>query len=297
MPSAGPQSPPRPFTLLLVHAHPDDESSSTGGLIARCARAGHRTVLVTCTNGEWGEVKDSRLGLRPRERPEDRRRLGEVRLAELERAARILGVTHLHPLGYPDSGMAGWESTRETSTFANADLDEVAGKIVRLIREYRPDVLITYDEKGSYGHPDHVMAHRAAVVAVEAAEDPARFPGAGPAPWRVRKVYYTAWSRQRLLRTWRWLRLLGQKTPLDDPDFRESRFGTPEEAITTRIDVRPCLRRKWRALAAHRSQIAGSFFWRFIRLTARWLLPEETFLCVRSDVPLRRGERCVFEGL
>ncbi|MEE9276003.1 MAG: PIG-L family deacetylase, partial [bacterium] len=286
------------FTLLAVHAHPDDESSGTGGLIAACGRAGHTVVLVTCTNGEWGEVKDKRLGaLRPRERAEDRRRLAEVRLGELDRAAKILGIAHLHPLGYQDSGMAGWESTSDPAAFANADLEEVTGRLVRLIREHRPDVLVTYNENGGYGHPDHLMAHRAAMAAVEAAEDPDRFPETGPAPWRIRKIYYTAWSRTRMLRAWRWMRLLGRKTPLDDPDFKRGRFGTPDEDITTRIDVRPVLRRKWRALFSHRSQMAGNFFWWFFRLSGRWLYAEETFVCARSDAPLEGVETSVFEGL
>ncbi|MEK6712202.1 MAG: PIG-L family deacetylase [Nitrospinota bacterium] len=283
----------KPFTLFLVHAHPDDECSSTGGLLLRSAAEGRRTVLLTCTNGEWGEVKDPRLGLRPRERPGDRRRLGEVRLEELRRAARILGVAHLHPLGYHDSGMAGWEGNRDPQAFVNAPLEEPAGRIAALIREHRPEVLITYDAKGGYGHPDHIMAHRAATAALAEAERPAP----GQEPWRVPKVYHTAFSRRRILRTWRLMRLLGQRTPLDDPDFREDRYGTAEEEITTRVDVRPYLSGKWRALRAHRSQIGGSFFWRFMRLTARWNFPEECFVRVRGGAPPGGVERSVFEGL
>lgn len=282
-----------PFTLFLVHAHPDDECSSTGGLLLRSAAEGRRTVLVTCTNGEWGEAKDPRLALRPRERPEDRRRLAEVRLEELRRAAGILGVAHLHPLGYRDSGMAGWESNGDPAAFANVPLEEAAGRIAALLREYRPEVLITYNEKGGYGHPDHIMAHRSAMAALEEAEKPA----AGQAPWRVPKVYHTAVSRRRLLRAWKLMRLLRQKTPLDDPGFREDKYGTPEEEITTRVDVRPCLTLKWKALKTHRSQIGGSVFWRFMRLTARWNFPEETFVRVRGGGPPGGAERSVFEGL
>ncbi|MDP6088284.1 MAG: PIG-L family deacetylase, partial [Nitrospinota bacterium] len=112
---------------MLVHAHPDDECSSTGGLICRCAREGHTSILVTCTNGEWGEVNDKRHRLRPRENPEDRRRLGEIRLDELKRAVDILGVMHHFPLGYRDSGMDGWESNGAPEAFANADPEEAAG--------------------------------------------------------------------------------------------------------------------------------------------------------------------------
>lgn len=288
----------RRFTLLLVHAHPDDECSGTGGLIARSSQEGHACVLITCTNGEWGEVNDKKLGdLRPRERAEDRQRLAAVRRAELEKAAKILGIAHLYPLGYQDSGMAGWDSNQDPAAFQNASIGEVTGKIVRIIREHRPDVLVTYNEKGSYGHPDHLMAHRAAMAAAEAAGDPARYPEAGPGPWRIRKIYHTAWPRSRMIRTWRVMRLMGRKTPLDDPDFRIDKFGTADELITVRVDVRSVLRKKWRALFSHRSQMAGNFFWWFFRITGRWLYTDESFVCVRSDVPVEKDETTLFDGL
>lgn len=288
----------RRHTLLLVHAHPDDECSGTGGLIARSRKEGHACILITCTNGEWGEVKDKKLGdLRPRERAEDRRRLGAIRKAELEKAAEILGVTRLCLLGYQDSVMEGWDSNQDPAAFRNADFEEVTGKIVRLIREHRPDVLVTYNEKGGYGHPDHLMAHRAAMAAADAAGDAGRFPEIGPGPWRVRKIYHTAWPRSRMMRVWRIMRLMGRKTPLDDPDFRPGSFGTEDALITTRVDVRPVLRKKWRALFSHRSQMAGNFFWWFFRITGRWLYVEESFVCVRSDVPVEPPERTLFEGL
>jgi len=283
-----------PFTLLAVHAHPDDEASSTGGLLLRAAAEGHRTVLVTCTNGEWGEVLGRRLSrLRPRERPEDRARLGEIRLEELREAARILGVGGLYPLGYRDSGMAGWASNADPASFARQPIEGPAGRLARIIREHRPHVLVTYDAKGGYGHPDHVMAHRAAMAALEEAERPAP----DQAPWRVPKVYHTAFSRKRLLRAWRLLRLLGQKTPMNRPGFREELFGSAEEEISARVDIRPYLPLKWRALKAHRSQIGGSAFWRLMRITARWTFPDETFGLIRSDVPVRRPEASLFEGL
>ncbi len=100
-----------------------------------------------------------------------------------------------------------------------------------------------------------------------------------------------------MLRAWRWMRFLGQKTPLDEPDFDEEKVGTPDAAITTRVDIRRHLRRKWRALTAHRSQITGNFFWWFIRLTSRWLFDEESFVCVRSQVRVREKECSVFDGL
>src|SRR4029450_13426887 len=117
----------RTFTLMAVHAHPDDESSGTGGLLRLAAEQGHTTVLVTCTNGDLGDVKHPRLRPKPREKPADRQRLAEVRHAELQQAAVILGVTHLYPLGYHDSGMHGWETNTEPYAFAQAKGGDVAG--------------------------------------------------------------------------------------------------------------------------------------------------------------------------
>ncbi|MFP6868672.1 MAG: PIG-L family deacetylase [Nitrospinota bacterium] len=295
MSASQPGSPSRRHTLLLVHAHPDDECSGTGGLIVRCAQEGHTTVLITCTTGDRGEANGLRL--LPRERAEDRRLLAEVRQRELEAAVRILGLSHHHQLGYGDSGMKGWKSNGLAEVFANADLGEAAEKIARFIREYRPDVMITYDEKGGYGHPDHVMAHRAAMAAAGVAADRDHLADSGLAPWRVKKIYHTAWARSRLLRTWRWMRRIGKKTPLDDPDFDETQVGTPDEEITTRIDIRSVLKKKWRALFSHKSQMGNNFFWWFFRLAGRWIFPDESFVLVRSEVPSSKAERSIFEGL
>ncbi len=284
------------FTFLLVHAHPDDECSGTGGLLARSAMEGHTSVLITCTNGDRGEVKGL-PSLHPQESTEDRRRLAEIRQRELEKAARILGITHLHQLGYSDSGMDGWESNGRPEAFANVDLTEAGEKIACFIRQYRPEVLVTYDEQGGYGHPDHLMAHRAAMAALEIAEDDTRLRESGLAPWRVRKVYHTAWARSQLLRTWRWMKRFGRKTPLDDPGFDESKYGTPDEMITTKIDVNHVRRKKMRALFTHKSQMSGNFFWWFFRLAGRWVYNEESFVCARSDMPVNQVERSIFEGL
>lgn len=284
------------YTLLAVHAHPDDEASGTGGLLRLAALQGHTTVLVTCTNGNLGDVKDPRLRLDPRHNLADRRRLAEVRHAELQRAAAILGVTHLYPLGYDDSGMQGWDTNTAPHAFAQADVDTVAARLVQIIRRHRPDVVVTYDEQGGYGHPDHIMTHRVTMAALEAAAT-ARLPKAGP-PWQVRKVYYTAWARSEALRTLKLLHLLGQKTSLRDPDFDPQSLGCPDEIITTRIDVRPVLRAKWQALFAHRSQMRHlHFFWWFVRLAGPWLYRYESFCCVRSSSPLQIPESDIFAGL
>ena len=285
------------YTLLAVHAHPDDESSGTGGLLRLAAECGHTTVLVTCTNGDLGDVKDPRLRLQPREHPADRQRLAEVRHRELQQAAAILGVTHLYPLGYHDSGMQGWETNADPHAFAQARVEEVASRLVHIIRQHRPDVVVTYDEQGGYGHPDHIMTHRVTMAALAAAAETTRCPEAG-APWQVRKVYYTAWARSEALRTLKLMHVLGRETRFRDPDFDPHSIGCPDELISTRIDVRPVLRAKWQALFTHRSQMHHlDFFWWFVRLAGPWLYRYESFRCVHSPAPLQEPESDIFAGL
>ncbi len=284
-------------TLMAVHAHPDDESSGTGGILRLAAEQGHTTVLVTCTNGELGDVKDPSLHLKPLERAEDGARLGAVRRQELTQAASILGITHLHMLGYHDSGMQGWDTNTAPHAFVNANMDEVAGRLASLIRQHRPDVTITYDENGGYGHPDHMMAHRVTMAALDAAADTACGAATG-APWPVPKVYYTTWARADMLRVFKVLHLLGRETPLRDPDFDPNQWGCPDKLITTRVDVRPVIRTKGRALSTHRSQMGGNHFFRwFLRLGGRWLFPYESLRCVRSPQPIQPPESDIFSGL
>lgn len=285
------------LTLLVVHAHPDDESSGTGGLLRLTAQRGHTTVLVTCTNGELGDVKDPKLALNPAENVEDRARLGEVRRRELAEACAILDISHLHMLDYHDSGMDGADTNTDPDVFINADPDDVTGRLVSLIRQHQPHVVVTYDDNGGYGHPDHIMSHRMTMAALDAAADAARYPEAGPS-WDVPKVYYTAWARSEMLRVFKALHFLGRETPLRDPDFDPNSLGCPDELITTRVDIRPVLRDKWRALFSHRSQMGTSPFFRwFIRLGGRWFYPYESLRCVRSPHPIQRLESDIFSGL
>lgn len=286
-----------PFTLMAVHAHPDDESSGTGGLLRLAAEQGHTTVLVTCTNGELGEVNDPTLCLNPRHSQRDRRLLAEVRRNELRQAASLLGVKHLYMLGYHDSGMQGWETNQAAEVFAQADTEEIIERLVGIIRQHRPEVLVTYDDNGGYGHPDHIMTHRMTIAAAQAAGEEGHYPAQG-APWQVRKLYYTAWARSEMLRAFRLMQTLGMHTPLRDPNFDPDRLGCPDHLITTRIDVRPVMHTKWRALFTHRSQIGrGTLFWWFLRLTGRWLYPRESFRCIFSAAPLHEPESDIFAGL
>jgi N-acetyl-1-D-myo-inositol-2-amino-2-deoxy-alpha-D-glucopyranoside deacetylase len=285
------------LTLLAVHAHPDDESSGTGGILRLAAQRGHTTVVVTCTNGELGDVNDPALSLNPLENAADRVRLGAIRRKELAQASAVLKITHLYMLGYHDSGMQGAESNAAPYAFVNANPDDVIGRLVGLIRQHRPHVVITYDEGGGYGHPDHIMSHRMTMAALEAAADGMQYPEAGT-PWAVPKVYYTAWARSEMLRVFRALQVLGRPTPLRNPAFDPNSLGCPDELITTKIDVRPVLRDKWRALFSHRSQMTNSRIHRWLmRLGGRWYFPYESLRCMRSPGPIQPLESDIFSGL
>ena len=185
-----PTTPHRP-TLMTVHAHPDDETIGTGGAMAKAVEAGHRVDPRDGTRGELGEIVVPDM-----DTPDNHRRLGEIRAGELERAMGHLGVTEWENLGYRDSGMMGTDGNRDPRCFWKADLDEAAGRLTWLVRQYQPDVITTYNEFGGYGHPDHIRTHDVAVRAFERAGDPAWYPeqldGTGLAPWAPSKLYIQA---------------------------------------------------------------------------------------------------------
>jgi len=247
--------------MVLVHAHPDDETINNGVTMAGYAAAGVHVTLVTCTLGEEGEVLAPGLEHLAADKDDA---LGQHRVGELAAAMEALGVEDFRFLGAPgryrDSGMMGLPTNDRADCFWQADLDEAAGHLVRVIREVRPQVLVTYDENGGYGHPDHIQAHRVAMRGVELARD-AVF-GEGPA-WDVAKVYWCAlplsWWRQSL----RALRDAGDTTTFEglDPDG-ELPFGVPDEAVTAVIDGSEHVEAKLAAMRAHATQIAvdGPFF-------------------------------------
>ncbi|WP_030275937.1 N-acetyl-1-D-myo-inositol-2-amino-2-deoxy-alpha-D-glucopyranoside deacetylase [Streptomyces sp. NRRL B-24484] len=191
--TAASDRPPR--RLLLVHAHPDDESIGNGATMARYAAEGALVTLVTCTLGEGGEVIPPESAHLTADRDGT---LGEHRIGELSAAMRAVGVADFRFLGgpgrYRDSGMMGVSDNDRPDSFWRADLDEAADHLVAVVREVRPQVLVTYDENGGYGHPDHIQAHRVALRAYELAADPAHRPELGAA-WRIAKVYYNRMPR------------------------------------------------------------------------------------------------------
>jgi mycothiol conjugate amidase Mca len=282
-------------TLLAVHAHPDDECIGTGGILARYGNNGVRTVLVTCTDGAVGEISDPALAT-----PEN---LAAVRALELDAAVQILGINRLVKLGYRDSGMAGTADNENPASFQQADMDEAIERVVRVVREEQPQIIVTYDERGGYGHPDHIRAHQVAVAAFEAAGDARRYPAAGPA-WAPTKLYYNVFAFSDMRRFGERLREAGIETPFDrDGDDRPAEaegadppFGVPDERVTTRIDVSAYVDQKRAALASHRTQMGPEQF--FMRLPPNLFAEafgRETFQRIAG--PGETPETDLFSGL
>ncbi|MEV5708354.1 N-acetyl-1-D-myo-inositol-2-amino-2-deoxy-alpha-D-glucopyranoside deacetylase [Actinoallomurus sp. NPDC052274] len=230
--------------ILFVHAHPDDESIETGATMAKYAAEGARVCLVTCTRGEEGEVIPEEL------RHLSGDALGEYRVGELAEACAALGVTDHRFLGGPgrwrDSGMMGVPSNDHPRAFWRADVDEAAAELVAVMREVRPQVVVTYDANGFYGHPDHIQAHRVAWRAFERAADPSF--GTGE-PWRPARFYATAVPLSTLEEA------VGQGPFAKVASVAEFGFGVPDEQVTTCVDARDHLPAKIAAMRAHRTQI------------------------------------------
>jgi N-acetyl-1-D-myo-inositol-2-amino-2-deoxy-alpha-D-glucopyranoside deacetylase len=248
--------------LLLVHAHPDDETIGTGATMAMYAATGAHVTLVTCTLGEEGEILVPELAHLAADQDGG---LGEHRIGELTDAMAALGVTDHRWLGgagrWRDSGMMGTPPNDNPASFWQADVDAAVGELVRVVREVRPQVMISYDANGGYGHPDHVQAHRVAVAAFEAAGDASRFPDAG-APWTPEKFYEAVIPMSMLRQAFEALRELGDEAPFGVTSPEDLPFGVPDEQITTVIDARDYLDAKVAAMRAYPTQIAvdGHFF-------------------------------------
>jgi LmbE family N-acetylglucosaminyl deacetylase len=272
----------RPLTLMAVHAHPDDEASSTGGMFARSAGEGIRTVLVTCTDGRCGDMPD---GVKPGEPGHDPDAVVALRQAELEESCAILGVDDVELLGYHDSGMMGWDANSAAGAFWAAPVDDAAARLAALMLRYRPDVVITYDENGFYGHPDHIQAHRITMAAVDRLA-----PEVAPA-----KVYWTTVPQEWMAEFAARMRENGADW---DADGDLPPLGLPAAEITTWIDNREFAERKYRALAAHASQPDNQFFLRLELPLFTEMMGIETFLRVRDTTNQPAGrETDLFAGL
>ena len=242
------------LTFLAVHAHPDDEASSTGGVYPLLASQGVRTVLVTCTNGEFGDAPG---GIKPGEPGHDPEVVATLREAELDRAVELLGVDRLVRLGYRDSGMMGWPQNEDPRSFWATRVDEAADRLAAVLLEERPDVVVTYNEIGFYGHPDHIQAHRITLAAIKRLDyEPTLYFNAIPNSVMAR--FRARWADEARRRAE--AALVRGEEPEAEPEGEDMDLGTPDELIAATIDVGAVVDAKFDALAAHASQLEDSFF-------------------------------------
>jgi N-acetyl-1-D-myo-inositol-2-amino-2-deoxy-alpha-D-glucopyranoside deacetylase len=308
-----------PLTLMTVHAHPDDETIGTGGVMAKAVRDGRRVVLVTGTRGEMGEIVVPEM-----DTPENHRRLGELRAAELEAAMAELGVTEWENLGYRDSDMMGRPGNLDARSFWRADLDDAARRLTWLVRTHRPHVMTTYNDFGGYGHPDHIRTHDVAVRAFARAGDAAWYPeqlapdhgGTGPAeaegglaPWAPLKLYEQAIPASVRQAMTERLEATGERSfwsePADaTPEEREAyraqmaRMLVPDESITTWVDITDVLDRKWAAIQRHVTQMSPQNpFLRFGPDAWREFWAKEAYILREARIPTKLPETDLFAGL
>jgi mycothiol S-conjugate amidase len=284
-----------PLRLMTVHAHPDDESSKGAATCARYVADGHEVMIVTCTGGERGSVLNPAM-----DRPEVVANMTEIRREEMARAAEILGAEHRW-LGYIDSGLPEGDPKPPLpdGCFAVGDLPEQTAALVTLIREFRPHVLVTYDENGGYPHPDHIRCHEVSVAAFDAAGDPDRFPEGG-APWQPLKLYYShGFSRARVTAFHEALLAAGMESPYTEwiKNWSEDR-PDPGSRVTTRVECADYFAVRDKALLAHATQIDPTSRWFAIPLDMqRQIWPTEDYELVRSLVDSTTPEDDLFAGL
>jgi N-acetyl-1-D-myo-inositol-2-amino-2-deoxy-alpha-D-glucopyranoside deacetylase len=251
-----------PRRLMLVHAHPDDETIGTGATMAKYAAEHALVTLITCTLGEEGEILVPGLEHLAADKEDG---LGQHRIGELAAAMEALGVRDHRFLGGPgrwrDSGMMDTPANERPECFWRADLHEATRELVAVMREVRPQVVVTYDENGGYGHPDHIQAHRVAVAAFDAAGDPSYAPGLGE-PWSPSKLYYSTFPKSVLQAGIDALKAAGENDFFGVDSAEDLPFGVPDEQVTTEVDASDYLDAKTAAMRAHKTQIAvdGPFF-------------------------------------
>jgi mycothiol S-conjugate amidase len=281
--------------LMAVHAHPDDESSKGAATMAKYAANGARVMVVTLTGGERGDILNPAMDL-----PEVHGRIHEVRRDEMAKAAEILGVEH-HWLGFIDSGLPEGDPLPPLpdGCFAVVPIEEPVRRLVRVIREFRPHVMTTYDENGGYPHPDHIRTHQVSMAAYEAAADHVQFPDEGE-PWSISKLYYGhGFLRRRMQLLQDEFAKHGEVGPFEkwlqhwDPEHDP--FAN---RVTTRIECADYFEQRDQALLAHATQIDpnGDFF----RAPIEWqqrLWPTEEYELARSRVPVTLPETDLFTGV
>jgi mycothiol S-conjugate amidase len=283
-----------PLRLMTVHAHPDDESSKGAASSARYVAEGAEVMVVTCTGGEAGSILNPAM-----DRPEVLENMSDIRKQEMARAAEILGVQHRW-LGFVDSGLPEGDPKPPLpeGCFALVPLEEATERLVKEIREFRPHVLVTYDENGGYPHPDHIRTHEVSMAAFEAAADPDRFPEAG-APWQVLKVYYShGFSKARILAFDEALKARGMESPYGEWIANWGERADPGDRVTTRVECADWFDKRDDALRAHATQIDPTSRWFFTPLEMQAeIWPWEEYELVHSLVPSPTPEDDLFAGL
>lgn len=282
--------------LLAIHAHPDDESSKGAATCAYYRARGARVAVVTCTGGERGSVLSDALPARARHHAE--RDMAGLRRLEMATARDLLGVEH-HWLGYEDSGLPAGDEAVPDRSFATIPIEVAAEPLVRIVRELRPHVIVSYDEIGGYPHPDHIRTHEIAMHAWHTSGDATQYPDAGE-PWQVQKFYYDRMFNPGRARA---LQQLLDTMPADDPIVEQmsemvERMSTRPDRVTTRVPSGDYFEVRDAALRAHASQVSPDsrfFFWPNERLRELW--PTEDFELAHSRVPATTPEDDLFAGI
>ena len=276
--------------LLAILAHPDDESFGPGGTFARYAAEGVDVHIAIATDGAAGSVAAGY--------EDTRERLAEVRAKELEKAVSILGGT-LHTLGYRDSGYIGDPANEHPEAFVQADEQEAIGRVVKLIREIRPQVIITHDETGGYFHPDHIQCWKITVPAFHAAGDPEQFPQIGPAPYQPERLYFSAFPNTWVKFFIFLFRLRGQDPTKfgRNQDIDMTKVGVERKNLHAFINYRNYWEIKQAASAEHASQGGGGAFGWLPKSVQKLLLARDTFMRAYPPVPDGHREKDLFAGI
>ena len=282
-----------PLRLLAVHAHPDDESSKGAATMAKYVAQDVGVLVATCTGGERGSVLNKKL-----DTPEVWANIADIRRAEMDRAREILGVEQAW-LGFVDSGLPEGDPLPPLpeGCFGLLDPEFAAAPLVRLIREFRPHVVLTYDEDGGYPHPDHIMTHKVSMVAYHAAADPDRYPGLGE-PWQPLKLYYHMWSRDRMVALHEGMLAAGLESPYGE--WLANMSGRPDKShrVTTRVPCADYFPVRDQALLAHATQVDPDGFWFGCPMAVQQQVwPTEEYELVHSHVASEAPEDDLFAGI
>ncbi len=277
-------------SILAVYAHPDDEQGISG-TFAKYAREGVNTSLICSTRGEVGEIAP---GVQATSET-----LGMVREGEMRCAAAKIGLRHLFFFDYRDSGMVDTAENQDERCLHQADLLDVAARVTKIVREQKPQVMITFDAWGGYGHPDHIQMHKAALLAFFVAGDKRAFPEQlkdGLEPYTPQKLYFNVWPRSRFSAYIDFLKREGKEIPEWMTSFGER--ALPEEVITTRVEVAEFARLKLESLQCHASQLGPNTIFRQIP-TELWLemVKQETFMLAESRTGRASNETDLFQGI